>query len=291
LVFWIATAVAYPLNRFVFAGSYLRTAVGGNTMKKILQGAIGLVAMGIAVPALAADLPVRAYSKTPVMVAALYDWSGFYFGVNGGWGSSRKCWDRNTAFGGVFAAAEGCHNATGGVVGGEVGYRWQSSAWVFGIEAQGDWANLRGSNTSLIVPPPVIAVVPAIINQSRIEGFGLFTGQVGYSFDTVLLYVKGGAAVVWDRYRGINSTTGAFVDGVSETRVGGTVGAGLEYAFAPNWSVAAEYDHLFMGSRTLDFYATNAPGTFTREDRIRQDLDLVTLRVNYRFGGPVIAKY
>jgi outer membrane immunogenic protein len=251
-------------------------------MNKFLLGAVGLVALGAAAPALAADLPV-AYSKVSTMIPAAYDWSGFYLGVNGGWGSSRKCWDLNTGIGGTFAAAEGCHDATGGVAGGQVGYRWQSSAFVFGIEAQGDWANLRGSNISL--------ATPATVDQSRINAFGLLTGQVGYAFNTALLYVKGGAAVTEDRYRGLNQATGAFIDGVSETRWGGTVGAGLEFSFAPNWSAAVEYDHLFMGSQTKDFYSTAAPGTFTREDRIRQNVDLVTLRVNYRWGGPVIAKY
>jgi outer membrane immunogenic protein len=106
-------------------------------MKKILLGAVGLVTLGLSVPAAAADLPARTYSKAPAMVAAVYDWSGFYIGANGGLGSSRKCWDFTTPAG-VFVAAEGCHNATGGVAGGQIGYRWQSGAFVFGLEAQGD---------------------------------------------------------------------------------------------------------------------------------------------------------
>src|SRR6185436_19159749 len=107
------------------------------TMKKYLLGAVAVIAF--AAPAAAAD------------IAALYDWSGFYIGANGGWGSSRKCWDINNNGGGVIApvAAEGCHDATGGVAGGQIGYRWQAGTWVFGLEAQGDWADLSGSNTSL----------------------------------------------------------------------------------------------------------------------------------------------
>jgi outer membrane immunogenic protein len=225
------------------------------------------------------------------MMPALYDWSGFYLGVNGGWGSAHKCWDRNTGLGGTFLAAEGCHDATGGVAGGQIGYRFQNAAWVWGFEAQGDWANLSGSNLSLIGAGPAgIGVFPAgPTNQSRVNAFGLFTGQVGYAINTALLYVKGGGAVVADKYYGINPLTNAIIDEVTETRWGATVGAGVEWAFAPNWSVAAEYDHLFMGTRTLDFYTLG--GVFTREDAIRQDIDIVTVRVNYRFGGPVIAKY
>jgi outer membrane immunogenic protein len=262
-------------------------------MKKLLQGAIGLVALGMAVPAVAADLPARTYTKAPAYIAAVYDWSGLYVGLNGGWGSSHDCWNRNAGINGPFFASEGCTNATGGVAGGQIGYRWQKDAWVFGLEAQGDWANLRGTSLSLITP--VVGAVGLIANgpnnQSQMNAFGLFTGQIGYAFNTVLLYAKGGGAVVANKYYGYDSVSGASIDSASDTRWGGTVGAGLEYAFAPNWSAAVEYDHLFMGTRTLDFYSTVVPGTFTREDAIRQNVDLVTVRINYRWGGPVIAKY
>src|SRR6266513_3888674 len=136
-------------------------------MKKFLLATVGLVALGMAAPASAADLAARPYTKAPPMVAAIYDWSGFYVGANGGWGSSRNCWDFLPVAGGV--TPEGCHDATGGVAGGQIGYRWQSGGWVFGLEAQGDWADLRGSNVS--------GFIPAWTNNSKIEAFGLFTGQ------------------------------------------------------------------------------------------------------------------
>ena len=82
------------------------------------------------------------------MIAAVYDWSGFYIGANGGWGSSRNCWDF-AAPGVVAFGSEGSHDATGGTVGGQVGYRWQAGTWVFGVEAQGNWADFKGSNISL----------------------------------------------------------------------------------------------------------------------------------------------
>src|SRR5450759_801182 len=119
-------------------------------MKKILLGASALVAVGIAAPASAADIAARPYTKAPPpMMAAIYDWSGFYIGANGGWGSSHKCWDLvNDGFGPINAFNEGCHNATGGVAGGQIGYRWQSGTYVFGLEGQGNWADLSGSNAS-----------------------------------------------------------------------------------------------------------------------------------------------
>lgn len=250
-------------------------------MKKFLLGAIGIVTLALAAPAAAADLPARAYTKAPPMIAAVYDWSGFYIGGNGGWGTSRKCWDFILPDG-TFFAAEGCHDASGAVAGGQVGYRWQTGGWVFGLEAQGDWADLRGSNVSI--------AAPTFTNRSRIDAFGLFTGQIGYAWNNTLLYVKGGAAVTSDRFD-VNNTIGNTLAATAgdQTRWGGTVGVGLEYGFTPNWSIAVEYDHLFMGKKPSTF--TDTTGVFFGTDRIRQDVDLVTARINYRFGGPVVARY
>jgi outer membrane immunogenic protein len=250
-------------------------------MKKLLLGIVSVIAL--AAPASAADLAARPYAKAPAMIAAVYDWSGFYIGANGGWGSSRKCWD-NVTPAGVFAN-EGCHDATGGVAGGQLGYRWQAGAWVFGVEGQGDWADLRGRNVSLLVP--------AATNESKIGAFGLFTGQIGYAFNNVLFYVRGGAAVTDDRFRGIATGTNVLAtDVVTDTRWGGTAGAGLEFGFTPNWSAAVQYDHLFMGNRTYPFNNNGVlPPIGTFNERIKQDVDLVTVRVNYRWGGPVVAKY
>src|SRR5207244_6569115 len=136
----------------------------------------------------------------------------------------RKCCDFVTP-GGVFVANEGCHDATGGIAGGQIGYRWQAGAWVFGVEGQGDWANLRGRNISIITP--------AFTNDSRINAFGLMTGQVGYAANNVLLYVKGGAAVTGDSFRSFVTATNVLATSVvSDTRWGGVVGVGVEYGFS-----------------------------------------------------------
>jgi outer membrane immunogenic protein len=289
-------------------------------MKKLLLGAVGLVAMGISAPASAADLAARPYTKAPPpMVAPVYDWSGFYVGLNGGGGWSHRCWDlfSTTVTPGVVAplppgvvptlptlAPEGCHNSSGGTVGGQIGYRWQASNWVFGLEGQGNWADFRGSNTSLffttptIPPVPPLLATPAFTNQSRMDAFGLLTGQVGYAWNNVLLYFKGGAAVTGNTYDRFVLPTGALFSSARDTRWGGTAGVGLEWGFAPNWSVAFEYDHLFMGNRNVTFTTATIPTTpptpavlFATTDRIRQDIDLATVRINYRWGGPVIGKY
>jgi outer membrane immunogenic protein len=252
-------------------------------MKKLSFITAGVIALGAAAPAAAADLPARTYTKAPAMVAPIYDWSGFYIGINGGGGTSRKCWDvTNDGTAAVVpSASEGCHDATGATVGGQIGYRWQSAAWVFGLEAQGNWADLRGDNISLFFRTDR--------NQSRIDAFGLFTGQVGYAWNNALVYVKGGAAVTDDRYRIFDVPSGLLTDAAKETRWGAAVGVGLEYGFSPNWSFGFEYDHLFMGTRDVSF--TTFGGVFDGTDRIRQDVDLFTARINYKFGGPVVARY
>jgi outer membrane immunogenic protein len=244
-------------------------------MKKFLLGSVGLIALGMAAPAFAADLPARSYTKAPPVIAAIYDWSGFYVGANGGWGSFDDKW---STVGAGFDL--GSHDATGAVAGGQIGYRWQASNWVFGLEAQGDWADLNADHWN---------VANNAFYGSKLKAFGLFTGQVGYAWNNALLYVKGGAAVTSTKWTA--ATAGVvFAETSEQTRWGGTVGVGLEYGFAPNWSVGVEYDHLFISRRDENFYDVPA-GTLNNPARVGGDVDLVTARINYRWGGPVVARY
>ena len=253
-------------------------------MKKILIGAIGAMALGLSAPANAADLAARPYTKAPpVVVAPIYDWTGFYIGGNGGWAQNHNCVDFLDAAG--VAVASGCRDRSGGVIGGQLGYRWQASQWVFGLEAQGDWADLSNQRVSLINSD--------FSTRTKTSGIGLFTGQIGYAWNASLFYVKGGAAVTDNRFSVLSTFTGTELAAQSSTRWGGTVGVGWEYGFAPNWSAGIEYDHLFMGHANNSCTCTIGAAAFVN-DRITQDVDMVTVRVNYRFGSygsPVVAKY
>src|SRR5215813_6983537 len=190
-------------------------------MRGFLLVGTGLLSIaGFAGAASAADLPAKVYTKAPAIVAPVYSWAGFYIGLNGGGASSHECYTITSVAGvPVIPNSEGCHNATGGVVGGQVGYRWQVTNWVFGLEAQGDWANLKGTNASLT------AIIP-YTNQTKVNAIGLFTGQVGYAFNNVLLYVKGGGAVTDNKYSSFFTANGVVWNQTSETRWGGAVGAG-----------------------------------------------------------------
>jgi outer membrane immunogenic protein len=243
--------------------------------------------VGLTGAASAADVPSQTYTQAPNAPFPFNNWSGFYSGFNAGGASSHNCWNVANSLGTPVPAApsEGCHDATGGLVGGQVGYRWQVTNWVFGLEAQGDWADLKGSNTSAT---GTFGGLP-FSNQTRIDAIGLFTGQVGYAWNNLLWYVKGGAAVTDDTYNGVTQFAGFAFDQASQTRWGGVVGTGVEFGVAPGWSVAFEYDHLFMGNSNLNLITPG--GAFDRTDIVKQDVDMGTVRVNYTFGGPVVARY
>ena len=251
------------------------SASGGLACVGFATAGVGLLSVALFTgPAGAADLSPRPYAKAPPKAAPVYDWTGFYIGLNAGGASSHECLTIFSVAGTpVFPNSEGCHDATGSLVGGQIGYRWQLTNWVFGIEAQGDWADLKGSNGSLR------AIIP-FTNETKVDAIGLFTGQVGYAWNNLLFYVKGGAAVTDNHYRSFFTATNVVFNQADETRWGGAVGTGIELGFAPKWSVAVEYDHLFMGTNSVTFPMSAI--AVTRSDNIKQDMDMGTVRVNYR---------
>lgn len=238
---------------------------------------IGLAAAAIAAPAFAADLPSRAVAPAPAAALPyMYDWTGFYIGANGGYGSNRACW-------GSFGAglvAEGCNSKSGGLIGGQGGYRIQAGQFVFGLEAQGDWANLRASLPSRFVPGGT--------DSAKVTSVGLFTGQLGYAAGAALFYLKGGAALANNNFL-VQSATGTSLYYATSHKLGATVGVGFEYGFTPNWSAGVEYDRLMMGNSNNSFSVP--AGAAAVANTISQNIDMVTLRVNYKFGGAVVAKY
>jgi outer membrane immunogenic protein len=252
-------------------------------MKSFLLATVGLVALvGMAAPASAADMAVKAPPPAPLPV--IYNWSGFYIGGNGGWGQSNSCLNFVDAFGADFRA--GCASRSGGVVGGQIGYRWQANQWVFGVEAQGDWADLSRSR---VLDPTLL-----LSTRTTTDGIGLFTGQIGYAWNQALFYIKGGAAVTNNRFTIHDDLFNVDLASASATRWGGTVGVGFEYGFTPNWSFGVEYNHLFMGDANNSFTGLPLFAANFANSRITQDVDMVTLRINYRFGGygaPIAARY
>ncbi|PWE78592.1 membrane protein [Bradyrhizobium sp. SUTN9-2] len=232
-------------------------------MKKVLLASACVFA--IAAPASAADLAARPYTKAPAPVASVYNWTGFYLGIVGG---------------GAWENSSDDPRMQGGFVGGTVGYNWQTSNVVFGIEADGAWADVNASATGLVDFGG--ALVPTTVS-SRIDALGTVRGRIGWlASPSVLLYATGGYAWINNKI----SVSAPPVLSLSESQFhsGWTVGAGVEAMFAPNWSVKGEYLYRSLGGETY-FSGVFPVNTGTL------DLHTVQVGVNYHFGGPVVAKY
>jgi outer membrane immunogenic protein len=239
----------------------------GINMKKLLLGAAACIAF--AAPALGADLPKRTYTKAPVYTVpqVVYNWTGFYVGGH---------------IGGEFAGSNSLQGSDARFVGGvQGGFDYQfANNWVLGAEAQYSWLT-GNSNNGVLFPGGTL--VTANPNQ-----LGSVTGRLGYAFGPTLLYAKGGYA--WRGADDIGVSVGgapvAFTTDANH-RNGWTVGAGLEYMFAPNWSVKGEYQYYNFGNTTF----TTGPAEILGS-RLRDDEHTVKLGVNYRFGwGGPVARY
>jgi len=267
-------------------------------MKKFAFGLVAAIAMtGSAV---AADM-APSYSKAPLLPAPVaYSWSGCYIGGNigGGWERTRQ-----TQVAKVDGSFVGLNNDFGSstgsdfVGGGQIGCDYQfASNWVIGIQGMYDYGRISSSNT---VPTAFAgASVGSFQSVDRVRDMWTVTGRVGYLFTPQLLgYVKGGGA--WTRVdQAINGAVPVFFNSENAfgvNRSGWTVGGGLEWMFAPGWSVFGEFNYMDFGSRNVSF--VKAPGTVVGDVadvvRTRLEVEQFLVGVNYKFnfGGPAIAKY
>jgi outer membrane immunogenic protein len=262
-------------------------------MKKLLLAGIALVALAGG-SAFAADLAPVPYYKAPPPPPPVWSWTGFYIGINGGADWFDKSWyvpdtPTNVAGGCVIPGCNfsvGGHSASGGLFGGQVGFNYQISQWVLGVEAQADWTRLEGSNID-----PLLAFAT---DHSKTDSLGTIAGRLGWAWDRALLYGKGGAAWADDTFWTTNPICLPTVcQSTSNTRWGWMVGAGIEYAFAGNWSAKLEYDHLDFGNALETLQPVSAV-TVPFQYNIRQTVDIVEAGVNYRFnfgGGPMGGPY
>jgi outer membrane immunogenic protein len=257
-------------------------------MKNLFRGSTALVALVAGGGTMAADLPVKApVYEAPVI--SVYNWTGLYIGVHGGVDWFRKDWfapETPTNTGGCIVlgcnVSVGGHTASSWLAGGQVGFNYQINRWVVGVEAQISATNLEGSNAQ---PPFAIGIV--ITNHSKTDSLETVAVRLGFTWDRFLVYAKGGGAWAQDQF---STSLGTAGQSRSETRGGGMVGVGIEYAFLENWSVKLEYDHLDLGNHRERLLPT-VSGVLPFEYDIRQRIDLVKVGINYRFGSPVIAKY
>lgn len=241
-----------------------------------------------AAPASAADMPVKA---RPLPAVPAINWTGFYLGGHFGWG-----WEHHTStnVGTVnstnFPAGTSNSSDMNGALGGiQLGYDWQFNPnWLAGIGADFAWTGIKGDAVNQSTVNPAFATHP----HNSYSWLSTLTGRFGYVANGWLFYAKGGAA--WARTSSNSFTTNGagvtttIIDGGSSTRSGWTIGTGLEWRFAQNWSALAEYDYVDFGTVTSSEAVTlggTAPvvtGATVLRDK-KAYINLVKIGINYRF--------
>jgi outer membrane immunogenic protein len=288
----------------------------GSTMKKTLIASIALVAASTGF-ASAADLPVKAAPMAPV-IAPVWGWTGWYIGANIGaiWSDSKDTVSPTGCFLNPAILCGGpltnnplrtdvghlnSSNSVGVTGGGQFGYNWQLGTFLAGFEADLNGSSLNASDAvSRPLAPPLVGLFNHTVNE-KLDWFGTVRGRLGVlPAPTWLLYVTGGLA-----YGHVNSNTAVnftaagdtYVGSFSDTRVGWTVGGGAEWAFSPNWSAKLEYLYVDLGTASYaDVCVTPAVcAVFAQAPTYQTDLriheNIVRFGINYRFGGPVVARY
>jgi outer membrane immunogenic protein len=219
-------------------------------MKRLFAACAALLAL--AGTAAAADLYPAPYYKgpPPAYPVPLFTWTGFYLGLNGGGGFGSSTWD-----------TAGSITTTGGLVGGTIGYNYQISHFVIGVEGDIDWAGISATTTTAACPAGC---------KTADSWLSTVRGRVGYAADRFLPYVTGGAAL-----GNINATTGGLT--TSTVNAGWTIGAGLEFSFTPSWSAKAEYLYVDLGKFNCGFNCGAAT------DNVSFSANIIRGGINYRF--------
>jgi len=260
-------------------------------VKKIALAAAALVIGTVSVSA--ADLAARPYTKAPPAPVAVYNWTGCYIGgnVGGGWAKTEQT--RVTRLGVVAVADYGSSEGSDVIGGAQIGCDYQFAGnWVVGVQGMFDFGNIDSSHA--------LTAFPAFTSVNTTKNIFTVTGRVGYLFaPQVLGYVKGGGA--WARVHHDILLPGGvglseFASGVD--RQGWTVGGGVEWMFAPGWSVFAEYNYMDFGRKDIQFTSAVTGGGFVAgspsevvSTRLTTQQALVGVNYKFNFGGPVIAKY
>jgi outer membrane immunogenic protein len=220
-------------------------------MKKLIIGA-AFAAMSYA-SAFAADLPMQTYKSAPAMVATVYNWTGFYVGVNGGYGWGTQ--DPLILFSNRFDRSS--FNINGGMFGGTIGAQIQQGYVVLGLEGDLDWANIKGTGISTPTIGGLGLINPITLNlATNTSAVGTVRARVGVAMNNWLFYATGGGALVKSSANGTSfagvacGTLGVFPNcAASGWRPGLAAGLGAEWGFAQNWSLKLEYLYIAsMGS-------------------------------------------
>jgi outer membrane immunogenic protein len=237
-------------------------------MRRKSIAAAAMVVLAGPTGALAADIP--APSPPAPLPAVSYNWTGIYIGINGGYGTGNSNWSDGAV------GTTGSFTTSGYLIGGSIGVNYQIGEYVFGIEGDGDWTNLEGNSgstcgaISAVVPPPDGC-------QTQSGWLATVRGRVGYALDRTLIYGTAGAAFG-------NIQTGLNPPSTFDSSVeaGWAAGAGLEVAFAPNWTAKVEYLFIDLpnGACTTVANCGGAAGSIVSFNE-----NVIRAGVNFKFGA------
>jgi outer membrane immunogenic protein len=242
------------------------------------------IAAFLAAPAIAADMrmPVKA---PPPVATAVYNWTGFYLGGHAGYGWGRSKITDLDGYGFIGLAPAGTtfpFNSNGAIGGVQAGYNWQAGSLVFGVEFDFSFSGMRKN-----LPTPFNPAIHRGENfTADVNWFGTGRLRLGVPVDRALFYATGGLAYAEVENRFDDPNNGFFV-AQEKVRWGWTAGGGIEYAFAPNWTMRGEY--LFVDLKDTD----PVPVTGLPIFRVKWEdhFHVARFGLNYRFGGPIVARY
>lgn len=243
-------------------------------MKRMLLA--GAIALSAAAPAFAADLPV-APAQAPAayvpVVAPVYNWTGIYIGINGGYAFGSTDWEQSGF------AGTGNFNTNGALVGGTAGFNIQSGEIVFGVEGDWDWADIDGTSSSTTSTIGGCPGAVACSFETSSNWLSTIRGRVGYAFDRVMIYATGGGAAGDVKATFTNANTGV-TGTTNSTEWGWTAGAGVEAALTDNITVKAEY--LFVDLQDGNCSSTLCPGFPAAS--VSFDASVVRAGLNFKFN-------
>jgi len=226
-------------------------------MKRFLLSSVGVLAVaGLISAAAAADLsraPPRAVTNAPPM-APYYNWTGLYAGINGGYGFGTSKW---SSLGSSF-------DTNGGLFGGQLGYNWQFGQFVYGLEGDIDWTDIRGTAS--------LASCGGLVCRTKNDFLSTVRGRVGLAADRWMPYLTGGLAI------GNIRANVPGLAGVDQTNAGWTLGGGLEVALVGNWTAKAEYLYVDLGNT-----ACGAVCGLPAGNNVSFTTNIVRGGINYRF--------
>jgi outer membrane immunogenic protein len=254
-------------------------------MRKILFAQVAALAVTMAGPAMAADMPLQAAAP----FAERFSWTGCYLGGHLGGGFGRKditdpvqlVQDSFLGAGSTTGITTVSPTPSGAVIGGQIGCDYQfAPSWVVGVEGAASASTMKNTRSvGLPLGNPDTAFVKA-----STDFLPSVTVRLGYAIDNVLLYAKGGVALAGDKYDVTGSFQGVpFAFEGLDNRLGWTVGGGVDWAFSHHWSVNLEYDYYQFGHGGV--LMSDPINTFAAVVDVKQNVQVVKAGLNFHIWG------